>query len=119
MRTSIFCRVSTVGLALYWLYQDCIRARSLRASAEMFWIATDSAGLSCLPVSSVGPSAAMFSAIWVRTGKSARATLIHCALHPVAAKEMLNTMASMIWLVDRVIDLAVKDLAVKELVIEF
>jgi hypothetical protein len=95
------------------VYRDCRRVRSLPASVEIFWIARASVGLSCLPVSSVAPRAAMFNAIWVRTGKSARATLIHCALHPVAAKEMLNTSANIIWVVDRVIDVAVEDLVIR------
>jgi hypothetical protein len=36
----------------------------------------------------------------VSTGKSARVTLIHRALHPVAIKEMLNTPASMILFIE-------------------
>jgi hypothetical protein len=35
----------------------------------------------------------MFRAIWVSTGKSARATLIHWALQPVASSEIDNTIA--------------------------
>jgi hypothetical protein len=35
----------------------------------------------------------MFSAIWVSTGKSARAILIHWALHPVAISEIDNAIA--------------------------
>ena len=42
----------------------------------------------------------MFNAICVSTGKSASATLIHCALHPVAIKEMLKTTDSMILLIE-------------------
>jgi hypothetical protein len=42
----------------------------------------------------------MFSAIWVSTGKSASATLIHWAPHPVVTREMLKTRASMILLVE-------------------
>jgi hypothetical protein len=42
----------------------------------------------------------MFKAICVSTGKSASAALIYCALHPVAIKEMLNTIASMILLLE-------------------
>jgi hypothetical protein len=33
----------------------------------------------------------MFSAIWLSTGQSASATLIHCALHPAVINEMLKT----------------------------
>jgi hypothetical protein len=42
----------------------------------------------------------MFKAIWVRTGKSANATLIHCALHPVATNEMLNTNINAIFVIE-------------------
>jgi hypothetical protein len=35
----------------------------------------------------------MFKAIWVSTGKSASATLIHCALHPVVIIEAINAVA--------------------------
>jgi hypothetical protein len=68
----------------------------LLASAEMFWIARASDGVSCFHDCNVATRAAMFSAIWVSTGKSANATLIHCALHPVAIKEMHNTTANTI-----------------------
>ena len=43
------------------------------------------------PIARWLPARQMFSAIWVSTGKSASATLIHCALHPVAINEMLKT----------------------------
>jgi hypothetical protein len=39
----------------------------------------------------------MFSAIWVRTGKSASAMLIHCALQPVAISEIDNTIARIVF----------------------
>ncbi len=42
----------------------------------------------------------MFNAICVRTGKSARATLIPWVLHPVAISEILKTTASMILLIE-------------------
>ena len=42
----------------------------------------------------------MFNAICVSTGKSASATLIHWALHPVVINEMLNTTASTILLIE-------------------
>src|ERR1700732_287477 len=35
----------------------------------------------------------MFRAIWVSTGKSCKAMLIHCALHPVAAIAIASTRA--------------------------
>jgi hypothetical protein len=42
----------------------------------------------------------MFNAIWVSTGKSASATLIHWALHPVAINEMLKTNANATLIID-------------------
>jgi hypothetical protein len=66
----------------------------------MFWIASASAGFSCLPDCNVATSAAMFNAICVSTGKSARATLTHGALHPVAINEMLKTKASAILVIE-------------------
>jgi hypothetical protein len=42
----------------------------------------------------------MFKAIWVSTGKSASATLIHWALHAVVIRETVKTTASRIRLVD-------------------
>jgi hypothetical protein len=39
----------------------------------------------------------MLSAIWVSTGKSARAILIHWALQPVASSESDNTIARMVF----------------------
>jgi len=59
----------------------------------MFCIAVASAALNCFPDCRVATNVAMFNAISVSTGKSANATLIHCALHPVANKEMDNTTA--------------------------
>jgi hypothetical protein len=66
----------------------------------MVWMAAASAGLSCLPLYRVETRAARFNAICVSTGKSARATLIHWALHPVAINEMVNTTASTILLIE-------------------
>ncbi len=82
------------------LYSDRRRVRSLLTSAEMFWMARASAEVNCFPDCRVATSAAMFNAICVRTGKSARATLIHWALHPVAISEILKTTASMIMLIE-------------------
>src|SRR5271167_4380380 len=59
----------------------------------MFWMAAASAELICLPDCSVVTIVPIFRAIWVSTGKSARATLIHCALQPVASSEIDNTIA--------------------------
>ena len=53
--------------------------------------AVASVEVNCFPDCKVVTSAARFSAIRVSTGKSASATLIHCALHPVAINEMLKT----------------------------
>src|SRR6266852_1002270 len=64
----------------------------------MFWMARASAAVSCLPDCRVDTRAAMFSAIWVSTGKSVSATLTHRALHPVVINEMLNTAANTILL---------------------
>jgi hypothetical protein len=38
--------------------------------------------------------------MWLSTGKSANAALIHCALHPVATSEMLKIRDSMILLIE-------------------
>ena len=52
------------------------------------------------PVCNVDIRAARFSTMCVSTGKSANATLIHCALHPVATSEMLKIRDSMILLIE-------------------
>src|ERR1022692_952330 len=59
----------------------------------MFWMAVASAELICLPDCSVVTIVPMFRAIWVNTGKSARAMLIHCVLQPVASSEIDSTIA--------------------------
>src|SRR5580692_2136051 len=59
----------------------------------MSWIAAASVALICWPDSSVVMIVPMFSAIWVSTGRSASAMLIHCALQPVAMREIDNTIA--------------------------
>src|SRR6266851_923673 len=59
----------------------------------MFWMTAASAALACFPEARVLTSVAMLSAIWVKTGKSCNARLIHCALHPVAAIVIASTRA--------------------------
>src|ERR1700690_829290 len=56
-----------------------------------------SAALACCPDANVLTRVAMFSAIWVRTGRSCKARLIHCALHPVVAIEIASTRARMVF----------------------
>src|SRR5579872_6426591 len=53
-----------------------------------------SAALACCPAAKVLTSVAMFSAICVSTGRSCKAVLIHCALHPVAASAIASARAS-------------------------
>src|SRR3954463_31857 len=53
-----------------------------------------SAALACCPAASVLTRVAMFSAICVSTGRSCKAVLIHCALHPVAASAIASARAS-------------------------
>ncbi len=48
----------------------------------------------------------MFNAISVSTGKSARATLTHCALQPVASKEKESTTAKTIFIIEFVFIIA-------------
>src|SRR5208282_88756 len=62
----------------------------------MFWMAVASAELICWPDCSVVMIVPMLRAIWVRTGKSASAMLIHWALQAVARSEIDNTIASSI-----------------------
>src|SRR5579859_1011820 len=58
----------------------------------MFWITARSAGFCC--PDNVLASVAMFSAICVSTGRSCRAMLIHCGLHPVLAIEIASARTS-------------------------
>src|SRR4051812_18081477 len=53
-----------------------------------------SAALACCPAAKVLTRVAMFSAICVSTGRSCKAVLIHCALHPVAASAIASARAS-------------------------
>src|SRR3954465_316377 len=53
-----------------------------------------SAALACCPAASVLTRVAIFSAICVSTGRSCKAVLIHCALHPVAASAIASARAS-------------------------
>jgi hypothetical protein len=57
-------------------------------------MAAASAALICWPDCSVVTIVLMFRAIWISTGKSARSTLIHWALQPVAISEIDNTIAN-------------------------
>src|SRR3954469_9775658 len=56
-----------------------------------------SAALACCPAASVLTRVAMFSAICVSTGRSCKAVLIHCALHPVAASAIASARVSMVF----------------------
>src|SRR5438270_2706967 len=53
-----------------------------------------SAALACCPAAKVLTRVAIFSAICVSTGRSCKAVLIHCALHPVAARAIASARAS-------------------------
>src|SRR5437660_9281700 len=53
-----------------------------------------SAALACCPAAKVLTRVAIFSAICVSTGRSCKAVLIHCALHPVAASAIASARAS-------------------------
>src|SRR3954471_21072546 len=53
-----------------------------------------SAALACCPAASVLTRVAIFSAICVSTGRSCKAVLIHCALHPVVASAIASARAS-------------------------
>src|SRR6266516_6773917 len=53
-----------------------------------------SAALACFPEARVLTNVAIFSDICVSTGRSCRAMLIHCALHPVAAMAIVSSKMS-------------------------
>src|SRR5437660_12653694 len=56
-----------------------------------------SAALACCPAAKVLTRVAIFSAICVSTGRSCKAVLIHCALHPVAARAIASARASKVF----------------------
>jgi hypothetical protein len=79
----------------------CIRCRASPAYLDLYWLVRrysgwqrPSAALICWPDCSVVTIVLMFRAIWISTGKSARAKLIHWVLQPVAISEIDNTIAN-------------------------